>query len=100
MWDEIENFDVFSLSAIPCEQNSKVYCLTVSTSLLIPHFEFNTYIYIVEMIHRPSVLDNDQYSQFFDDDGKIIAFLEGRPPFLDLNFEGPHNVEMRNHDGT
>ena len=52
------------------------------------------------MIHRPSVPDNNRYSQFFDDDGKIIAFIEGIPPFSNLNLEGSHNVEMKNHDGT
>ena len=81
MWDEIDHFDAFSLSTISHEQNSKADCLTISTTLIIPHPEFNRDIYIVEMIHRPSVLDNDQHWQVFDDDGQIIAFLEGRPPF-------------------
>lgn len=95
MWDEIEHFDAFSLFAIPREQNSKADCLAVSTSLLIPHPEFNRDFYTVEMIHRPSVPDNDRHWKVFDDDGKIIAFLEGRPPFSDLKFEG-----SRNHNGT
>ena len=95
MWDEIENFNAFSLSAIPCEQNSKGNCLSVSASLLIPHLEFNRDVYTVGMIHRPSVPNNDRHWQVFDDDGKIIAFLEGRPPFLDMKFEG-----SRNHNGT
>ena len=60
MWDEIEYFDAFSLSTIPREQNSKANCLAVSTSLLIPHPRFNKDVYTVEMIHRSSVLDNEQ----------------------------------------
>lgn len=95
MWDEIEHFDAFSLSTIPCEKNSKFDCLAVSTSLLIPHPKFNRDVYTVEMIHRPSVSDNDQHWQVFDDNGKIIIFLEGCPPFSDFNFEGSHN-----HNGT
>ena len=61
VWDEIEHFDAFSLYVIPCEKNSKAYCLAISTSLLIPHPEFNRDIYTVEMIHRPSVSDNDRH---------------------------------------
>ena len=41
----------------------------------------------VETLVRPSVPDNIENWQVFDDDGKIIAFVEGHPPFLDLNFE-------------
>lgn len=95
MWDEIEHFDAFSLFVIPREQNSKADCLAVSASLLIPHPEFNRDVYIVEMIHRPNVPNNDRHCQVFDDDGQIIAFLEGRPPFSDLKFEGSYN-----HNGT
>ena len=61
VWDEIKHFDTFSLFSIPREKNSKVDCLTVSASLLIPHLEFNRDFYIVEMIHRPSVPNNDRH---------------------------------------
>ena len=91
MWDGIENFDAFSLFSIPCEKKSKADCLVVSASLLIPPPEFNRDVYIVEMIHRPSVPNNDRHWQVFDDDGQIITFLEGIPPFLDLKFEGSHS---------
>ena len=59
MLDEIEYFDAFSLSTIPRDQNSKENCFAISASLLIPHPEFNRDVYTVEMIHRPSVPDND-----------------------------------------
>ena len=59
MWDEIEHFDAFYLFAIPREQNFKADCLAVFASLLIPHPEFNRDVYKVEMVHRPSVPDND-----------------------------------------
>lgn len=98
MWDEIENFDAFSILVIPHEQNSKVDCLAVSASLLIPHPALNRDTYTVEMIYRPNVPDNDQCWKVFDDDGKIVAFLEGRLPFYDLNFEGSDNVEIKNQD--
>ena len=98
MWDEIEYFDAFSAFTIPCEQNSKADCLTVSASLLIPHPKFNRDVYTIEMIHRPSVPNNDQHWQVFDDDGKIIAFLKGRPSFSNLKFEGSHNHNGKPRD--
>lgn len=51
MWDEIEDFDAFSIEAIPKELNSKEDSLVVPASLLVPHPEFVEDIYRVELIY-------------------------------------------------
>ncbi|XP_057824544.2 uncharacterized protein LOC131036635 [Cryptomeria japonica] len=51
VWDEIEDFNAFSIEAIPRELNSKVDSLAVSASLLVPHPEFVEDIYRVELIY-------------------------------------------------
>lgn len=58
VWDEIKDFDVFSIEAIPRELNSKEDSLAVLASFLVPHPEFVEDIYRVKLIYRPSVLDN------------------------------------------
>ena len=59
VWDEIEGFDVFAIETIPRELNDKADSLEVSASLLIPHLDFINKKYSVEIIHRPSVPDNN-----------------------------------------
>lgn len=88
VWDEIEGFDAFSIQSIPREQNTKVDSLAVSASLLLPHLEFDKDVYIVEMIYRPNVSDNNKNWQVFDDDKHIISFLEGRETFSNWSFDG------------
>lgn len=92
VWDEIESFDAFSIQAIPREQNTKADSLAFSASLLLPHPEFEKDVYIVEMIYRPSVPDNNQNWQVFDDDKHISSFLEGTETFSNLSFDGNHSL--------
>ncbi|XP_059072874.1 uncharacterized protein LOC131873707 [Cryptomeria japonica] len=58
VWDEIEAFDAFSIEAIPREFNSKADSLAVSVALLVPHPDFTTDTYRVELVYRPSVPNN------------------------------------------
>ncbi|XP_059075436.1 uncharacterized protein LOC131875353 [Cryptomeria japonica] len=88
VWDEIEGFVSFSIQAIPREKSTKIDSLVVLASLLLPHPEFDRSVYVVEMINRPSVPDNNQNWQVFDDDKHIISFLEGREKFSNLSFDG------------
>ncbi|XP_059076746.1 uncharacterized protein LOC131876009 [Cryptomeria japonica] len=60
VWDEIEAFDVFSIEAVPREFKSKDDSLVVSTALLVPHPDFTTDTYRVELIYRPSVPNNSE----------------------------------------
>ncbi|XP_059071472.1 uncharacterized protein LOC131867183 [Cryptomeria japonica] len=58
--DEIEAFDVFSIEAIPREFNSKEDSLVESAALLVPHPVFTIDTYRVELVYKPSVLDNSE----------------------------------------
>lgn len=77
VWDEMECFDAFSIKAMPRKFNSRANALAGSTTLLIPHPAFGTYKYPIELIHRPSVLDNASSWQVLKNDAHIIQFLEG-----------------------
>lgn len=68
VWDELEFFDAFLIEAIPRDQNSRADSLVVSASLLLPHPDFKDNSYRIEMIYRPSVLDNVNHWQVFDAD--------------------------------
>lgn len=92
VWDEIEGFDAFSIH-VPREEKHKLDCSDVSNSLLIPHPTFEKDVYLIDLVYRPSVLDNDQSWQVFDDDKHIISFLEGSGTFSNLVFEGSQDLE-------
>ena len=62
----------------------------MSASLLIPHPDFINKKYSVEIIHRPSVLDNNNNWQVFKDDAHINAFLQSVEKFSMNYFEGSH----------
>ncbi|KAH9328592.1 hypothetical protein KI387_000700, partial [Taxus chinensis] len=88
VWEAIEVFDAFSIKSVPHEKNDKADSLAVSASLMIPHSEFDQDKYTIEMVFRPSVPDNAENWQVFNDDQKIITFLEKRDNFEQLYFEG------------
>ncbi|KAH9306913.1 hypothetical protein KI387_011317, partial [Taxus chinensis] len=56
-------------------------------SLLIPHPAFSQEKFTIEMIHRPSVLDNASNWQVFNDDQHLLSFLELKDNFNQLYFE-------------
>lgn len=88
VWDEIEDFDAFSIEVIPREWKSKEDSLAVSASLLIPHPEFVDDVYQVELIYRPSVLDNSEFCQVFENDKQINNFMQCVETFVTTYFEG------------
>ena len=88
VWDEIEDFEAFSIEAIPKELNDKADSLAVSASLLIPHPNFINNKYSVKIIHRPSIPDNNNSWQVFKDDAHINAFLQSIEKFSTNYFEG------------
>ncbi|GLJ06993.1 hypothetical protein SUGI_0054950 [Cryptomeria japonica] len=88
VWDEIKDFDAFSIEAIPREQNSKAYSLAISSSLLIPHLEFGDDTYRVELIYWPSVPDNSEFWQVFENDKQINNFMQCVGTFATTYFEG------------
>ncbi|KAH9302499.1 hypothetical protein KI387_014082, partial [Taxus chinensis] len=49
VWDEIEAFDAFFLKSVPRKKNDKADSLVDSSSLMIPHLEFDQVKYTIEM---------------------------------------------------
>ena len=75
VWDTIEMFDAFAIQAVPREENTLVDALSVIActfeipSRLKEECKF-------EVLFRPSVPDNQDHWQVFDNDAQIIAFLQ------------------------
>ena len=93
VWDEIESFEAFSIVSIPRDQNTRADSLAVSASLLLPHSDFKDQVYRMEVLFRPSVPDNEESWQVFDDDKHIQQFIEGTGPFANLCFESDQQGE-------
>ncbi len=91
VWDEIESFDAFSIEFVPRSQNTKADSLAVSTSLMLPHLEFKSDTYRIEMIWRPRVPNNVNHWQIFDNDAQLRDFTECAGNFVDTFFEGSDN---------
>lgn len=58
VWDSIEFLDEFSINVVPRESNSREDALVVYGSFLIPHLNSTQDKFIVDMIFRPSVIEN------------------------------------------
>ena len=75
IWDLINDLDSINLIVIPREQNSKADELAVVASTLqLPDSLIDENI-SVEVIFRPSIPDNMNHWQVFDDDKQVIKFL-------------------------
>jgi ribonuclease HI len=84
IWDMINDLDALNLIAIPREQNSKADELAVAASTLqLPDSLIDENI-SVEVIFRPSVPDNMNHWQVFDDDKHVIKFLTHMHQFSDF----------------
>jgi ribonuclease HI len=84
IWNLINDFDAIDLIAIPREQNSKADELAVAASTLqLPDSLIDENI-SVEVIFRPSVPDNMNHWQVFDDDKQMVKFLLHIHEFSDL----------------
>ena len=58
VWDELEEFEAFSIDSIPRELSNGEDALIGSTSLLIPHPDFLEGLYTIELFYWPNVPDN------------------------------------------
>ncbi len=68
VWDKLIAFEAFSIMAILRSENTRAYSLAISASLFLPHPNFKTSEYRIEMIYHPSVPDNEDWWQVFNDD--------------------------------
>jgi ribonuclease HI len=75
IWDSMEDPDALNLIAIPREQNYNADELAVAASTLQLSHELIKENVSMEVIFRPSVPDNMDHWQIFDDDKQTIRFL-------------------------
>jgi hypothetical protein len=73
VWDAMKKFDKFLIEAIPREENHLEDNLFVSSSTL--HFFKEIILYKVEVNFRPSLPDNLENWQVFDNENQILHFL-------------------------
>ncbi|KAH9307138.1 hypothetical protein KI387_043810, partial [Taxus chinensis] len=73
---------------IPREQNEKDDSLAMLASLVTPHPSFGKDKVTIEMVFSPSVPDNANHWEVFNDDNQILTFLEQRDNFNNLFFKG------------
>lgn len=88
VWDKIEAFDAFLIEVVPRELYLKVDSLAVSAALLVPHSDFTTYTYRVELVYRSFVPNNSESWQVFENDKQILNFLKCADIFTSLFYEG------------
>jgi ribonuclease HI len=87
IWAMMDDFDALNLIAIPREQNSKADELAVAASTLsVPDSLIDENI-SVEVIFRPSVPDNLNHWQVFEDDKQVIKFLTHMHEFSDFGID-------------
>lgn len=61
VWDSIEEFDAFSIKAIPRAQNDMANSLAILASLMLPHPRLKIDTYTIEVVFHLSVPDNSQH---------------------------------------
>jgi hypothetical protein len=81
VWDAIKRFDNFSTEAITREENHLADNLAVSASNLQLCKE--TGFYKVEVKFRPSLLDNLEHWQVFENDIQLLHFLQNEGEFYE-----------------
>jgi ribonuclease HI len=81
IWDTMEMFDALDLISIPREQNSLADKLAISTYIFQPLEEMLSDQGKMEIVFRPSILDNMDHWQVFNDDKQIIRFMNNLQEF-------------------
>ena len=74
VWDLIQKFDYFNIIIIPREKNQKVDSIEVLASLFILRSSFHDSCH-VKMIFHPSIPDNQNFWQVFENEEHIVEFL-------------------------
>jgi ribonuclease HI len=87
VWDLIENFFLsFNIHAIPIIHNQQADSLVVATSTFRPP-NVTSLEYQIQLRHRPSIPDNVQHWQVFEDDQQIKQFLEMEEEFSEIHID-------------
>lgn len=87
----IDKFDAFNISSNSHSQNSKKYVLANVASKLITFEYIFANLFLVELIYKPSVLDNITNWWVLDDDDQLINFLHIEDTSKDSVIEKAHD---------
>jgi ribonuclease HI len=97
VWNLMNQFLAFNINSIPRLNNSEVDLLANVTSKLFPAEGLSPNAFSVELLFRPSVLDNISNWRVFNDDQQIIIFLHMEETFQGAVIdEGTHDKNL--HD--
>jgi len=94
VWDTMEHFDALDLKAIPREQNSLADELAVAATTFQLSDELIKDKIKMDVIFRPSVPDNSEHWQVFNDEKQVIRFLNSLDEFEDfwIDFEEDEHI--------
>ena len=93
-------FSSFNICSIPHYLNVDADLLANVASRLIPFENFEPNAFSVELIYRPSVLDNVTNWRVFNNDEQIINFLTMEDTFKDSMIdEEKHDTEIKGESG-
>jgi len=97
VWDAMEHFDALDLEAIPREQNSLADELAVAATTFQLSDELINDKIKMEVIFRPSVPDNSEHWQVFNDEKQVIRFLNILDEFEDFRIVSEEDGSL-NHE--
>lgn len=97
VWDTMEHFDALDLEAIPREQNSVADELAVAATTFQLSDELINDKIKMEVIFRPSVPDNSEHWQVFNDEKQVIRFLNSLDEFEDFRIVSEEDGSL-NHE--
>ena len=97
VWDTVEHFDALDLEAIPREQNSLADELAIDATTFQLSYELIKDKIKMEVIFRPSVPDNLEHWQVFNDEKQVIHFLNSLDEFEDFRIDSEEDGSL-NHE--
>ena len=77
----MKKFEAFNIKSIPRLEKSKFHMLANVGSDLSPSDDFTHDKFSIELIYRPSILDNITSWRIFYDDQQIIGFHHSKDTF-------------------
>jgi len=83
IWDLIENFEAFNIEVVPRAQNSKVDRMAQIGSQFDPITDLMVNNESVRVIVRPTIPDNDENWQVFENNFQVLSFLQQSGEFAD-----------------
>jgi ribonuclease HI len=81
VWNLMNKFSTFNINSIPRLNNSEADLLANVASNFFPAEGLSTNAFSVELLFRPSILDNIMNWRVSDDDQQIISFLHMEETF-------------------